>query len=63
MTTASVMGKHQTGWITISMDEYESMKETIEVLSDVDIMNQIEEGKRDNIKVKDFEDMAKELGI
>jgi len=29
-------------------------------ISEVDIMNQIEEGKRDNIKVRDFEDLAKE---
>jgi hypothetical protein len=27
-------------WITISTDKYESMKETIEVLSDIDIMKQ-----------------------
>ena len=45
------------------MDEYESMKETIEVLSDVDIMKQLEEGKKSTAKVRDFEDLAKELGI
>jgi|GEM_PF-6316451 len=28
------------------MDEYESMKETIEVLSNVDVMEQLEEGKK-----------------
>ena len=48
-------GRHQTEWITISVDEYESMQRTIEVLSDRDLMNQIEEGKR--------EEFAKELGI
>ncbi len=55
--------KNQNGWITIPKDEYESMKETIEVLSDVDIMKQIEEGKKNKTKVRDFEDLAKELGI
>ncbi len=63
MTSVAVMGKHQTGWITISTDEYESMKETIEVLSDTDIMEQLEEGKKEGNKVRDFEDLAKELGI
>lgn len=39
------------------------MKETIEVLSDVEIMKQLEEGKKEDIKVRDFEDIATELGI
>jgi PHD/YefM family antitoxin component YafN of YafNO toxin-antitoxin module len=64
MANAAITGKqHQTGWITISMDEYESMKETIEVLSDVDIMEQLEDGKKSTTQVRDFEDFAKELGI
>ncbi len=63
MATTAITGKHQTGWITISIDEYESMKETIEVLSDVDIMKQLEEGKKCTTRVRDFEDLAKELGI
>jgi len=62
MATASVTGKHQSGWITISTDEYESMKETIEVLSDIDIIKQLEEGKKDSTKVMDFEKLAEELG-
>ena len=62
MATASVTGKHQSGWITISTDEYESMKETIEVLSDIDIIKQLEEGKG-NTKARDFEEFAEELGI
>lgn len=56
-------GKHQTEWITISADEYESMKRTIEILSDKDLMEQIEEGKKKSVKVFDFEDLASELGI
>ena len=63
MANAAMTGKHQTGWITISMDEYESMKETIEVLSDVDIMEQLEEGRKDGNKARDFEILAKELRI
>ena len=63
MATVSVTVKHQSGWITISTDEYESMKETIEVLSDIGIMKQLEEGKKDSTKVRDFEKLAEELGI
>lgn len=63
MANAKITGKHQAGWITISTDEYESMKETIEVLSDADIMEQLEEGKKKDIKVRDFEDVATEPGI
>lgn len=63
MATASITGKHQSGWITISTDEYESMKETIEVLSDIDIMKQFEEGKKDSTKVRDFEELAEEMDI
>lgn len=63
MATASVTGKHQSGWITISTDEYESMKETIEVLSDIDIMKQLDEGQKSSAKVRDFEKLAEELGV
>ncbi|MEA1907922.1 MAG: hypothetical protein U9N43_02690 [Euryarchaeota archaeon] len=56
-------GLHETGWVTISTDEFESMVRTIEVLSDKDLMAQIGEGKRDDAKVMDFEELAQELGI
>ena len=56
-------GTDKTGWITISTDEYNSMVRTIEVLSDKDLMEQIEEGKKDNAKIMDFEELARELGI
>ncbi|MEA1966285.1 MAG: hypothetical protein U9N05_03260 [Euryarchaeota archaeon] len=49
--------------MTISTDKYESMVRTMEVLSDKDLMEQIEEGKGDNAKIMDFEELAKELGI
>ncbi|VVB87689.1 Uncharacterised protein [uncultured archaeon] len=45
------------------LDSTESMKETIEVLSDVDIMKQLDEGKKKGTKVRNFEELAKELGI
>jgi len=59
MTEAVKHGRHQTEWITITVDEYESMQRTIEVLSDRDL----EEGKREGVKIRDFEELAKELGI
>jgi len=63
MTEAVKHGRHQTEWITITVDEYESMQRTIQVLSDHDLMNQIEEGKREGVKIRNFEELAKELGI
>ena len=56
-------GNHQAEWVTISTDEYESMKKTIEVLSDKDLMDQINDGMSENVKVRDFEDLVKELDI
>ncbi|NMG83194.1 MAG: hypothetical protein GIS02_03180 [Methanosarcinales archaeon] len=54
---------HDARWMTISTDEYESMRRTTEVRSDRDLMEQIEEGKRDSAKVIDFEELASEIGI
>lgn len=39
------------------------MKENIDILSDSDIMEQLKEGKKKGTKVRDFEELAKELGI
>lgn len=39
------------------------MQRTIEVLSDPDLMTQLGEGKRKNAPMKDFEELARELGI
>ena len=61
--TYKAHGMHDAGRVTISTDEYESMLRTIEILSDKDIMEQIAEGKEDNVKIMDFEELAKELGI
>jgi PHD/YefM family antitoxin component YafN of YafNO toxin-antitoxin module len=40
-------GEHKAKWVTISTDEYESMKSTIEVLSDNDLLRQILESRED----------------
>ncbi len=36
---------------------------TMNAQLDIDILDQIEEGKKVNCKVRDFEELAKELGI
>ncbi|MCX9013659.1 MAG: hypothetical protein OIN89_02505 [Candidatus Methanoperedens sp.] len=40
-------GEHKAHWITISSDEYESMKSTLEVLSDPELLEQIKESRED----------------
>ena len=40
-------GEHKTQWVTISADEYESMKDTIEALSDKELMRQLVSSKED----------------
>ena len=47
MSEAAHEGKHEAGWITISTDEYDSMKATIEVLSDPELMDQIKKSRSD----------------
>ena len=63
MSEQAVHGPHRSGWITISTDEYESMQCTIEVLSDHDLMTQLGDGKGKNAPLRDFEEIAGELGI
>ena len=58
-----VHGKHETEWVTISKDEYDSMNRTIEVLSDKDLMAQLKKSKAKNVKSRDFEEVAKEWGF
>ena len=41
------MGEHTAQWVTISSDEYESMKSTLEVLSDPELMEQIRESEEE----------------
>jgi hypothetical protein len=63
MSKQAVQGSHESGWITISTDEYGSMQHTNEVLLDPDLMRQLGEGKRKNAPTRDFEELAGELGI
>ncbi|MCX6682624.1 MAG: hypothetical protein NTY71_06530 [Methanoregula sp.] len=63
MNKVQVHGRHEPEWITISKDEYDSMNKTIEVLSDKNLMTQIRKGKQKDVKSRDFEEVAKELGI
>ena len=39
--------ENKARWVTISSDEYESMKSTLEILSDPELMQQIEESRED----------------
>lgn len=63
MNETVIHGKHQTEWITISKDEYESMKNTLEILSDKGLMEQITKSNKKGVKSRDFEEIARELGI
>jgi len=49
----------------MSVDEYESWKETNEILADKRLMRAIEQGEKDlqEGRVYDWEDVKKELGI
>ncbi len=38
--------EHKAHWVTISSDEYESMKSTIDVLSDSELIEQIKDLNR-----------------
>ncbi len=40
-------GEHKAHWVTISSDEYESMKSTLEVLSDNELIEQIKDSRED----------------
>jgi hypothetical protein len=49
--------------VFMSGDEHEFMNRTSEILSDKDLMAQIKKGKRKNVKSRNFDEVAKELGI
>ena len=57
------MGEHVAQWVTISSDEYESMKSTLEVLSDPELMEQIRESHEDMKagRCKNIRELMKEL--
>lgn len=65
MSSSFVHGKHESAWITISVDEYESMKVTIETLSSPDAMGKIMQGETElsEGKGKTSEQIKRELGI
>ena len=56
-------GKHETEWVTISKDEYDSMNRTIDVLSEKELMAQLKKSNVKNVRSRDFENVANELGI
>ena len=41
------VGEHVAHWVTIPRDEYESMKSTLEILSDPELMAQIKESEEE----------------
>ena len=47
MSELRAEGKHEAMWVTISTDEYESMKAAIEALSDAETMEQIRKSEAD----------------
>jgi len=53
--------EHKAQWVTISSDEYQSMKFTIEVLSDPELIEQIKESREDynSGKFKKLRDIMK----
>lgn len=63
MSEAITEGKHEAKWVTISSDEYESMKATIEILSDPETMEQLRKSKEDIAKgrIKDWKTFVTEI--
>ncbi|MBI4162396.1 MAG: hypothetical protein HY513_01825 [Candidatus Aenigmarchaeota archaeon] len=57
-------GKHETEWVTISADEYDSMVSTLEILSSPRAMTKIKQGEKERLegKLKSVEQVKKELG-
>ena len=53
-------GEHKANWVTISSDEYESMKSTLEVMSDPELLQQIEES-RDDFKAGRYKELRELL--
>ncbi len=39
--------EHMAQWVTISSDEYKSMKSTLEIISDPELLQQIEMSRED----------------
>ena len=63
MGQLKIEGKHEAAWVTISSDEYDSMKATIEALSDSEVMEQFRKSEED-IKAgrtKSWDEFVKEF--
>ncbi len=60
-----ISGRHETEWITITTDEYNSMKSTLEILSNPNLKKEVLEGKKQarEGKVRKLKDVAKDLGF
>ncbi len=58
-------GEHKTQWVTISLDEYESMVATLEILSSPKAMKKIRVGEQERLagKGQPIEKVKKELSI
>ena len=61
MTMNKEVGKHETTYVTIPKDEYESMKRTIDILSDKELMQQIKASK--TAKSRPWKKVKKDLGL
>lgn len=57
--------KNASSAILMSNDEYESLQETLEIMSDKKLMREIREAEKEIAegKVEDWEDVKKELGF
>lgn len=58
-------GLHETEWVTISADKYESMVSTLEILSSPKAVEKIRKGEKERLagKMKSVEQLKKELGL
>ena len=65
MNKLQVHGEHKTEWVTISLDEYESLLATLEILSSPEAMEKIKQGEKERLegKLKSLEQVKKELGF
>ncbi|MBI2583292.1 MAG: hypothetical protein HYW25_01370 [Candidatus Aenigmarchaeota archaeon] len=61
MSVLMEKGRHETSYVVISKDEYESMQRTIEILGDKELMEQIKESKTS--KGRPWKEVRKELGL
>ena len=65
MNKLQVHGEHKTECVTISLDEYESLLATLEILSSPEAMEKIKQGEKERLegKLKSLEQVKKELGF